>query len=162
MKQGRRRCLWLAALPMALLGGQQKPAQEFVHLSDLHVTDLTQVAPKIRAARQSNEKSRGALETLLRQWTQAPRPDFGVVTGDLIDSYSYDNEAGEVVYGQMEALRPLYEASTSPLFMLRGNHDVQRYRFEEARGLPVGDQSVSGEARAAWRQQFACFRGGTY
>lgn len=162
MKPPRRWWLWLATLPIGLLGWQQQPAQEFVHLSDLHVTDLTQVAPKIRAARQANERSRGALQATLRVWMQAPRPDFAVVTGDLIDSFSYDNEAGEAVYGQLETLRPLAEASPVPLFLLLGNHDVQRYRFQESRGAPVGDQSVSGEARAAWRQQFACFRGGTY
>ena len=162
MRTKRRYWLWLVALPVALLAWQQKPAQEFVHLSDLHVTDLRQVAMTIRASRMGNEGSSARLAALLQRWREGPRPEFAVVTGDLIDSYSYDNDAGEAVYGQMDALRPLYESSPTPLFLLLGNHDVQRYRVLPGKTAPVGDQSVSGDARAAWRKQFGCFRDGTY
>ncbi len=133
--------------------------QDFVHISDTHVMELSAVHPKIRTARQHFNGSSASLPLALKHLNGAA---FVVFTGDLIDSYSFDGATAEVVYGQIDVFKSIYTASPLPVFAALGNHDVQRYRLQADKPAPRGDQSVSADARRAWTEALSCFRDGTY
>jgi 3',5'-cyclic AMP phosphodiesterase CpdA len=161
----RARSLRLAALCVlfaALAAGQTRaPVVEFLHLTDTHVTDLRGVAAPIAKARAHFGATGEALEKFLAGPAGPRGMEFILLTGDLIDGYSFVADDGRRVYGQIEAFRHATRACPVPLFVLLGNHDLSHYGLNPAQ-KPAADQSVAGEARAAWSAALPVLRRGTY
>jgi 3',5'-cyclic AMP phosphodiesterase CpdA len=135
------------------------PAQtlEFIHLSDTHVADLESVTPQLAAARNHYGGGGATLAAFLEQH----RPAFYVITGDVTDAFRYTGKDGMAVYGQIERFITAAARSAAPLYLALGNHDIQHYGLN-ANGKAAADQTVAGEARAAWVAAAPCFRKGTW
>src|SRR5512133_2300690 len=84
-------------LSVALWGAD--PVLDFVHVSDTHVTNLKEVHPAIAASLQHRRETAARLPKVLQRLSGAPAPAFILITGDLVDGYSYDGAAGRPVYG---------------------------------------------------------------
>ncbi len=150
--------LVLAGLPA--LAAPPEPSIDFIHLTDTHVLELTGVFPPIAAARQHFSETAVALSAFLAAPPQG-RPDFFLVTGDLIDAYRFTGSGDRPVPGQIERFQRAVAQTVAPLYLALGNHDVVHYRLNENDKLD-SDQSGAGEARASWITAFDCFRRGTY
>lgn len=163
IRLGRTR--WLSAL-FALLAAAaaaqtRAPVVEFLHLTDTHVTDLSAVAAPIAKARAHFGATGEALAKFLAGGERPAGGEFILITGDLIDGYTFVAGDGRRVSGQIEAFQRATRASPVPLFVLLGNHDLAHYGLSAAQ-KPAADQSVAGEARAAWSAAVPALRGGTY
>ncbi len=137
-----------------------EPSIDFIHLTDTHVVDLAGVMPPIAAARRHFAGTGDALAPFLAG-PPGNRPDFFLVTGDLTDAFCFTGTGDGIVYGQIERFKRAVARSVSPLYLALGNHDVVHYGLTESAKLD-SDQSVAGEARAAWIASFECFRRGTW
>jgi 3',5'-cyclic AMP phosphodiesterase CpdA len=137
------------------------PKVEFLHLTDTHVTDLSSVAEPLTAARKHFENTGGELAKFLGGSTRPPGSDFILITGDLIDGFSFAVGDGRRVFGQIDAFQRATAACRVPVFVLLGNHDIAHYGLSAA-GKPAADQAVAGEARAAWIAAMPSLRQGTY
>jgi 3',5'-cyclic AMP phosphodiesterase CpdA len=155
-----RLCL-LAAAPVILLGAAE-PSLEFVQLTDTHVTQLAGAEARVAKARSHFTPSLTTLPAYFAGPGRQLNPSFYLITGDLIDAFRYEGERGDPLYGQVEAFLRATAGAGVPLYLGLGNHDIQHYSVAAATGRLVADQSVAGEARAAWVRSAPCFAGGTY
>jgi 3',5'-cyclic AMP phosphodiesterase CpdA len=153
-------CCVLLLVPVR--AARSEGAVEFLQVTDTHVVDLKGVAPRLAAAREHFQNSGKALAAFLSGTAPKYHPAFILITGDLIDAYSYAGTDGKTVSGQIEAFRQVCDGSPVPLRLALGNHDIQHYGFNSAANKLAPDQSVAGEARAAWIGTTPYFRGGTY
>ena len=152
----------LFLLLAALAAGQaETPSVEFLQLTDTHVTDLSGIAEPLAVARNHFRNTGADLAKFLAGPERPPGSDFILFTGDLIDGFSFVAGDGRRVFGQIDAFQRAIGASRVPLFLLLGNHDITHYGLSAA-AKPAADQSVAGEARAAWVAAAPCFRQGTY
>jgi 3',5'-cyclic AMP phosphodiesterase CpdA len=162
---GPGNCKWifaLVALVAACAAAQDRaPVAEFLHLTDTHVTDLSGVAVPIATARAHFGATGEALAKFLAGGQRPAGAEFILITGDLIDGYTFVAGNGRKVGGQIDAFLCATRASPVPLFVLLGNHDLAHYGLSAAQ-KPAADQSVAGEARAAWMAAVPGLRGGTY
>jgi 3',5'-cyclic AMP phosphodiesterase CpdA len=142
--------------------GQQSSGVEFIHVSDTHVIDLKGFAAPLAKAREHFANSERRLAALLAGVGRPSTASFVLITGDLIDGFSFAGSGGSTVRGQVDAFRRATAKSPIPLFLTLGNHDIQHYGVAPDGVKVVGDQSVAGAARAAWVQSADCFREGTY
>jgi hypothetical protein len=149
--------LWAAAC----WGAQGGPAVEFIHITDTHLLNTAGVAPQLVAAR-NHFNSAADLQKLLSDVALKYKPAFGIVTGDLTDTYTFEAPDGNPAGGQIEVFRRVYEASPIPLFLTLGNHDLHHYALNPRTQKAAPDESVAGEARAAWILAARCFERGTY
>lgn len=159
----RRRCFLLSLLPAVFAAGwRQNPSVEFIHLTDTHVVDLSGVAEPLASARSHFRGSGAALSAFLSGDRRPAAASFALITGDLIDAFSFAAPDGGRVYGQIAAFERATRGSRIPLYLLLGNHDIQHYAAG-ATGKPAADHSVAGQARAAWIGAVpSSFEKGTY
>lgn len=152
----------LIVLLLAGLQAHSAPPEaiDFIHVTDTHVVDLAGVLPPIAAARKHFSGGGDALAPFLASPPIA-HPDFILVTGDLIDAFRFTGTEGQTIYGQIDRFKRAAAHSAAPLYLALGNHDVVHYGLAENAKLD-SDQSVAGEARAAWIVAFECFRRGTW
>jgi 3',5'-cyclic AMP phosphodiesterase CpdA len=153
--------LWLLAAPLLAAGGDA-PSLDFVQLTDTHITQLAGAEARVAKARSHFSPSLTTLPAFFAGPGQQLRPAFFLVTGDLIDAFRYESEQGTPLYGQVEAFLRATAGAGAPLYLALGNHDLQHYSVDAASGRLRADQSVAGEARAAWIRSAPCFTGGTY
>ncbi|HEU0141145.1 MAG TPA: metallophosphoesterase [Bryobacteraceae bacterium] len=150
----------------ALLGGfaagQHDAAIEFIHVTDTHVTDLKQVSPPLVKAREHFSDGERRLAALLAGTGRPSTASFALITGDLIDAFSYEGRSADRVFGQLDAFRRATARSSIPLYLALGNHDIAHYGLAPDGVKPMADQSVAAAARAAWTRSMECFRDGTY
>lgn len=156
----------VVAAATVLLGGaaaQQRPsAVEFIHTTDTHVVDLKGVTPAMVKARKHFAAGEKRLSAFLAGRGRPRTASFALITGDLVDTFTYDGAGGKPVGNQIEAFRRATAKSPIPLFLTLGNHDIQHYAVA-ADGVKVaGNQWLAGTARAAWIRSAECFRNGTY
>ena len=151
----------LLLLTLCAIGEAQVPSVEFLQLTDTHVTDHSQVAEPLAAARKHFRNSADELAKFLAGTDHPPGSNFILFTGDLIDGFSFAAGDGRRVLGQIEAFQRAIAGCRVPVFLLLGNHDLSHYGVSAA-AKPAADQSVAGEARAAWIKAAPCFRQGTY
>jgi 3',5'-cyclic AMP phosphodiesterase CpdA len=156
----RRSILLLLLVGLPALPAPPDPSIDFIHLTDTHVVELAGVAPPLVAARQHFRGTGDALALFLAS-PPGNRPDFFLVTGDLIDAFRFTGIDGSSVDGQVGRFKKAVVQSVAPLYLALGNHDVMHYRLNE-RAERDSDQSVAGEARAAWAGAFECSRRGTW
>lgn len=160
----RKRFCLLLGLPVALAlaaFAAPEPAVEFIQLTDTHVTVHAGVTPDLAAARAHFAGSGKALGAFFANGARVFRPSFFLFTGDLIDAFELAGTRGETIHGQVEAFTRATAGSPAPLYLALGNHDIQTYGGI-TNGKLDADQSVAGEARAAWIAAAPCFRTGTY
>jgi len=152
----------LIVLLLAGLHAHSAPPEsiDFIHVTDTHVVDLAGVLPPIAAARKHFSGGGDALAPFLAT-PPITNPDFILVTGDLIDAFRFTGTEGRIIYGQIDRFKQAAARSAAPLYLALGNHDVVHYGLAENAKLD-SDQSVAGEARAAWVASFECFRRGTW
>jgi hypothetical protein len=143
------------------IGQAGAPVVDFLQLTDTHVTALDQAAEPLATARKHFAPGGAELAKFLGGHERAAGSDFILITGDLIDGYSFAAADGRKLFGQIDAFQRAIAVSRVPVFLLLGNHDITHYGLGAA-GKPAADQSVAGEARAAWIQAAPCFRQGTY
>jgi predicted MPP superfamily phosphohydrolase len=148
-------------LTVLAAGQTGTPRVEFLHLTDTHVVDLGEVAAPLAAARKHFAPAGAELAKFLAGSSRPPGSEFVLITGDLVDGFSFVAGDGGEVYGQIDAFQRAIRPSPVPIFLLLGNHDLSHYGLSAA-AKPAADQSVAGEARAAWTAAAPCFRTGTY
>ena len=152
----------LLAIVLSIAAWSADPASiEFVHLSDTHVTNLKIAHPGIAAALETKNGSAARFSRVLES-VQQLSPSFLLITGDLIDAYSYDSPAGKPMYRQIEVFKAIFDHSRIPIFPVLGNHDLTQYHPAANTGKPVTDQSVAADARRDWRRSIPNFREGTF
>ncbi len=156
----RRSLIALLLAGLQAYSAPPEPSVDFIHLTDTHVVDLAGVLPPIVAARRHFSGSGDALSPFLAS-PPAIRPEFFLVTGDLIDAFRFTGSGDRTIYGQIERFKRAVAQSVAPLYLALGNHDIVHYGLTESAKLD-SDQSVAGEARAAWIASFECFRRGTW
>jgi 3',5'-cyclic AMP phosphodiesterase CpdA len=157
-----RRTALLAIAAAAAGWAADAPAVEFAHLSDIHIAKFKTAHPGM--AKELDPKKDGvahffrALETLRRDVA----PSFLLITGDLSDAYGYQGANGQMVYGQFEVFKSIFDRSPIPIFPMLGNHDITQYRVAPGKAKADGDQSIAGDARREWRRLIPNFRESTY
>lgn len=151
-----RRSVFLLLLPCAALAAAG-PQVDFVHMSDTHVAEYRKISPAFAPALGAKN---GSAEHLERALEHLGSPDFVLITGDLVDGYSYEAPGGGPVSGHIELFGRLISRSPVPVFPTLGNHDLSQYR--PGGDKPVTDQSIAGAARAAWRKAVPQFQRGVY
>ncbi len=166
------RIIFLAILSIlaAMGGAAQKQAArplpaaslDFIHLSDTHVIDLKGIAAPLVKQREHFADSERRLGALLAGVGRPGTESFALITGDLIDAFSFTAAGGGAVHGQINAFRRAVAKSTIPLYLTLGNHDIEHYGIAPDGVKAAGDQWLAGQARAAWVQAAECFRAGTY
>ncbi|MBM3854785.1 MAG: hypothetical protein FJ399_16805 [Verrucomicrobia bacterium] len=163
LTMSKLRLTFVLCLPLAgaIAAPAPPPVVEFLHLTDTHVVDLREVAPPLAAARNHFRQTGAELEKFLAGPSRPPGAEFILVTGDLIDGFSFAAADGRRVFGQIEAFQRATARCRVPLFLLLGNHDITHYGLSAA-GKPAADQAVAGEARAAWMAAAPSLRQGTY
>jgi hypothetical protein len=139
-----------------------EPALDFVHISDTHLADLADAHPELAKMRAHPGAGGSTLRAVLARLAAPPSPAFVLLTGDILDAWSFDGPSGSPVHGQVRLFKSAHDASKVPLFLTLGNHDIQRYGYNSETRKLVGDQSVAAEARREWSRTFQCFRRGTY
>ncbi len=145
-----------------LLGPPSRAAErflEFVHITDSHVMDLTGVRPELVKLRKHYAHSASTLPEFLSRKRPAA---FLLATGDLVDAFCFESAKGGDVCGQLDRFKSICRRSRVPVYLALGNHDVQRYRYSVNPPSLVSDRSIAAAARMAWRNNFKCFRKGTY
>ena len=152
-----------ALFALLLAADATKPeVQEFMHLADTHVMDLNGVHLQVAAAREHYHHTADALTGFLKRIHREHDPGFAIISGDLIDAYSFLGANGAPVYGQLDRFAQIYRRSPVPLFLALGNHDILHYGARSTGTGTVPDQTSAGEARAGWIRAIDCFRHGTY
>jgi len=146
----------------SLAGWPGKPSIEFIHLTDTHVIDMTGINPPLAANRKVYAGSSGSLMHFLSSFNRKRQTAFGLLTGDVVDGYCYEDASGAPLCRQIEYVKSILDRSPIPLFLVLGNHDVQRYKHAEGAPKPSGELSAAAAARREWSRNFSCFRDGTY
>jgi predicted MPP superfamily phosphohydrolase len=160
--------LILIALWFPLLTGAQ-PVR-VLHLADLHlgtdqavpVPGLLDLAPGLKKAMLGTPGDLDSFSAFLERAGKQVRPEFAVVSGDLVTASAFLGADGKPVPGPLVRLQQISARSSFRLFFALGNHDLVLYSFAAARIGDVEDQSVAGQARAAWIRSLDCFRNGTF
>jgi len=150
-------------LCLAFLAASAALAQsvEFLHITDTHVMSIQGIHPALFLMRQVNVLTAPQLEGTLKDLAANP-PDFLLHTGDVLEAFRYDNEAGGVLNGQIERFQAIHKLSPAPMYLALGNRDVSWYRAVDGKQVVVRDRATTSEARSAWRSAFDCFRAGTW
>lgn len=143
---------------MALAAAPAERALDFIHLTDTHVMDDAGVAMPIAVARMHFSETGKRLAAFLPA-ARKHAPAFFLITGDLTDAFRMETPDGAFMAGQVDAFRRAVAGSPAPLYLALGNHDVSEYALQEGK---MAVKQAGDAARAAWRAQFACFRGGTF
>ncbi|MCX6636629.1 MAG: metallophosphoesterase [Acidobacteria bacterium] len=158
----------LVALLFPLLAGAQ-PVR-VLHLADLHlgtdqavpVPGLLDLAPGLKQAMLGSPGDLDSFSEFLERAGKQAHPEFAVVSGDLVTASAFLGVDGKPVPGPLARLQQVSARSPIRLFFALGNHDLVLYNFAAARIGDVEDQSVAGQARAAWIRSLDCFQNGTF
>ena len=150
-------------LAIAMAGWSADPgAVEFVQLSDIHIAKFKTAHPGM--AKELAVKKDGvahffkALETVRRDVA----PSFILITGDLSDAYGYEGADGQMVYGQFDVFKSIFDRSPIPIYPALGNHDITQYHVAPGKPKADGEQSIAADARREWRRLIPNFHDGTY
>jgi predicted MPP superfamily phosphohydrolase len=141
---------------------EAEPHLDFIHISDTHLARYQGAHPKIVETRTMHSRAEETLAGFLDQMQAAGPSSFVVHTGDAIDAYCFDGTSPLPVGAQVEHFRTAIARLSLPIYLALGNHDIECYRWLEGSTSPKGDQSVAGEARAAWREALGCLKQGTF
>jgi hypothetical protein len=155
------RRLWLLALFTGASVWSADPVLDFVQVTDAHLI-CEGIHPGIAATLDLKKDSAAHLTAVIHTLSADPAPAFVLLTGDLIDAYTYDGPSGHPVSGPMDAFHAIVENSPIPIFLSLGNHDITSYHYQAGKATPSNDQNQAADARQAWMRTIPSFRGGTY
>lgn len=145
----------------ACAGAPADSAIDFIHMSDTHVIRTQGIAQAALPKDIAQKQDSGA--RLRRFLAEAParyHVQFFVHSGDATDGFAYQGTGTDMVEGQIQHLRTILSQSPVPIYIALGNHDVTQYLV--LGGQAYNDQSIAGEARAAWTRTMPEFGKGTY
>jgi 3',5'-cyclic AMP phosphodiesterase CpdA len=145
-------------------GGNAGPSRgralTLVHISDTHVCNLDGLDSRFVEKRKHFGSGRGTLQRFLKFVPGKAKADAVVVTGDLTDFYEAQARDGSMRSGEVEAFARIVRSSSTPLWLVLGNHDLASYWFEGTRYL--NGQHNAQRARAAWIRNVRGFENGTW
>lgn len=155
--------LLLIAIFSSEIAVAQYDTLSFIHVTDLHVIFNQQAYPtqfiEYRKLRQYDQA-----ENRLREFFQTvplrTKSDMVVATGDLVDFYDINSDAGRKLEIQVEQFARLIEEYNTPVLLNIGNHDIFTYYWHDEKLDHT--QNAAGRSRAAWIRNFQVFRDGTY
>ncbi len=133
----------------------------FIHVTDIHVCNLTGYHPFFVEKRQHFDKNAETFSDFLKTVPEKYNSDFVVVTGDNVDYYESETAQGKMLDTQVEQYARLLEVSEIPVFLTLGNHDISSYSMTSDITY-IGNQINAEEARAVWMRNVPCFKEGTY
>jgi 3',5'-cyclic AMP phosphodiesterase CpdA len=152
--------LCFVPLPVSGQEEQRSPGLTFVHISDIHVCNLTGLDSRFIEKRKHFGSGPQTLKRFLDSVPTAVRADAVVVTGDLVDFYEAQAGDGTMRSGEIEAFAQLVRSSAVPLWLVTGNHDLSSFWFEGAE-LRSGQHNAE-QARATWIRNVRGFENGTW
>ncbi len=154
--------LWLInATPVRATDKVESDTLTFVHISDVHICNLTGYHPDFVQKRKHFGNGINTYPGFLKTVPGKVNADFVVVTGDNIDYFEAETEKGGMLDTQIEQYASILDNSKIPVYLTLGNHDIASYRITP--GPWTGNnQFQSGKARAAWMRNVPCFKNGTY
>lgn len=133
----------------------------FIHLTDIHVCNLTGYHPAFVQKRQHFGNGIVTFPGFLRAVPVEQNADMVIITGDNIDFYEAETEKGWMLDTQIEQYARILDNSKVPVYLTLGNHDIASYRITP--GPWTGSNQIEAEkARAAWIKNVPCFKDGTY
>ena len=133
----------------------------FIHISDIHVCNLTGYNPAFVQNRQHFGEGIVKFPEFLQTIPAKLNADMIIITGDNVDFYEAETEKGGMLDTQIEQYARLLDNSDVPVYLTLGNHDIASYRITP--GPWTGNNQLEAEkARAKWMRNVPCFRDGTY
>jgi 3',5'-cyclic AMP phosphodiesterase CpdA len=141
---------------------QTKPdTLSFIHITDPHIIyNLPGYHPNIEKARKHFADGINPLEQIIKSFEKIIKPDFVIITGDLIDFYEAETINGKMLDTQIEQFIHLLDMSYLPMYLALGNHDISS---DYVKNNSYGTRQYNAErARAAWIRNTTCFKDGTY
>lgn len=151
----------LIFLSSSLFAQQKQDVLKILHLTDVHICNLTGYHPSFVAGREHYGNGIKPLTDFLKTQPKQMGVDAVIITGDLIDYFEAETEKGPWLATQVEQFVPIYNSSPVPVFMTLGNHDIASYWYA---GEPEKKnfQLNAHMARAAWIRNISCFQYGTF
>jgi 3',5'-cyclic AMP phosphodiesterase CpdA len=148
-------------LPGTVLRSAESDTLTFIHVTDIHVCNLTGYHPFFVEKRRHFGNNINTFPVFLDSVNNSRNPDFIVVTGDNIDFFDAEAEKGGMLETQVEQYSRLLDHIRLPVYITLGNHDIASYWINP--GPAVGWNQINAErARTAWMRNIPCFREGTY
>ena len=148
-------------LSLSAMPGDKPDTVRFVQITDTHVCNLYSYHPVFVEKRKHFGEGFKPLEKFFETIPEKLESDFVVITGDMIDYYDAESVTGNMLDTQVEQFVRTLDASEVPVYMTLGNHDIASY-WVNGESSYTWSQFNSGEARATWIRNAACFRNGTY
>jgi UDP-2,3-diacylglucosamine pyrophosphatase LpxH len=133
-----------------------------IHITDTHICNLAGYQPEFAKARHHYGSGSNPLKKFFKNIPRKVNGDMVIVTGDLIDFYEAETEAGPMLATQIEQFASLQNFCPVPLLLTLGNHDITSYWFEESGSTIRSFQYLAEEARACWTRNFFSFQQGTF
>jgi len=154
--------LWSAIyLPVSLANETTPDTLTFIHVTDIHVCNLTGYHPFFVEKRQHFGNNILTFPDFLKSVPDNYETDFVVVTGDNIDYFEAETEKGSMLDTQVEQYSRLLGNCMDPVYLTLGNHDIASYRIDSVPAV-ISNQLDAERARAAWMRNVPCFKEGTY
>lgn len=155
--------VWLCFARVSAAGGQEMekaPELIFLHISDVHVCNLTGLDSRFAEKRKHYGNGPETLKHFLKTIPAQTNAAAVAITGDLVDFYEAQTAGGTMRAGEVEAFGEIARSSPVPLWLVPGNHDVSSYWFDGA-ALRYG-QHHAQQARSAWIRNVRGFETGTW
>ena len=121
---------WLiSTIPARAAGPAENDTLTFIHITDVHICNLTGYHPAFVQKRQQFGNGITIYPEFLRTVPGKVKADFVVVTGDNIDYYEAETETGGMLDTQIEQYARILDNSQIPVYLTLGNHDIASYRI---------------------------------
>lgn len=143
--------------------GQGTDTLVILHTSDTHIVfSPEKYLPALSQYFGGTRNSINMLERFFKSTPTKERANAVVITGDILACFEAESISGNMLGGQVERFRRLFNQCPVPLLLTLGNHDLSSYAFEKSHTTIVTSQTGAGRARATWIRDVDCFAGGTY
>ncbi len=143
--------------------GQGTDTLVVLHTSDTHLLfNPGGYPPALARYFTENRNSIDSLERFFRTTPVKEKADVVVITGDILAGFEGESASGNMLDGQVERFRPLFDQCPVPLLLTLGNHDLSSYALRHNDSTLITSQTGAGRARASWIRNIPCFAEGTY
>ena len=107
-----------------------KDTINFIHITDIHVCDLTRAHPFIKEKRKHFGNNEFIFRNFINPFFNKYPSDFVVITGDHIDFFEGIDDNGEMRDLQIENFTRLINKIHIPTYLTLGNHDIASYYID--------------------------------